>query len=207
MIWPRRVAERAGGNPFFAEEMVRDLAERGVLHGQPGAYSLRGDVDDADVPATLYATIGARIDRLDPVAKRTLNAAAVIGSRFDADLLASLVDDPDVTLLIAAELVDQVRFRPLAEYAFRHPLIRAVAIESQLKSDRARLHRRLAASIEAQGSVDENAALIAEHLRSRGDLHAAYEWHMRAGDMVEPPRRRRCYDQLAPGTAGGRSAA
>ncbi len=67
-----RVAERAGGNPFFAEEMVRDLAERGVLHGQPGAYSLRGDVDDADVPATLHATIGARIDRLDPVAKRTL---------------------------------------------------------------------------------------------------------------------------------------
>jgi adenylate cyclase len=72
-----RVAERAGGNPFFAEEMVRDLAERGVLDGQPGAYSLRGDVDDADVPATLHATIGARIDRLDPAAKRTLNAAAV----------------------------------------------------------------------------------------------------------------------------------
>ena len=176
-----RVAERAGGNPFFAEEMVRDLAERGVLHGQPGAYSLRGDVDDADVPATLYATIGARIDRLDPVAKRTLNAAAVIGSRFDADLLASLVDDPELTPLIAAELVDQVRFRPLAEYAFRHPLIRAVAIESQLKSDRARLHRRLAASIEAQGPIGENAALIAEHHEAAGDLRAAYEWHMRAG--------------------------
>jgi adenylate cyclase len=177
-----RVAERAGGNPFFAEEMVRDLAERGVLHGQPGAYSLRGDVDDADVPATLYATIGARIDRLDPVAKRTLNAAAVIGSRFDADLLASLVGDPELTPLIAAELVDQVRFRPIAEYAFRHPLIRAVAIESQLKSDRARLHRRLAASIEAQGPVGENAALIAEHHEAAGDLRAAYEWHMRAGD-------------------------
>ena len=176
-----RVAERAAGNPFFAEEMVRDLAERGVLHGQPGAYSLRGDVDDADVPATLHATIGARIDRLDPAAKRTLNAAAVIGSRFDADLLASLVDDPDVAPLIAAELVDQVRFCPRAEYAFRHPLIRAVAYESQLKSDRARLHRRLAAVIEAHGSADENAALIAEHFEAAGDLHAAYEWHMRAG--------------------------
>ncbi len=176
-----RVAERAGGNPFFAEEMVRDLAERGVLHGQPGAYSVRGDVDDADVPATLHATIGARIDRLDPVAKRTLNAAAVIGSRFGADLLASLVDDPEVTPLIASELVDQVRFGPLAEYAFRHPLIRAVAIESQLKSDRARLHRRVAAAIEANGSVDESAALIAEHCEAAGDLRAAFEWHMRAG--------------------------
>ncbi|BBZ21118.1 ATP-binding protein [Mycolicibacterium gadium] len=176
-----RVAERARGNPFFAEEMVRDLAERGVLNGQPGSYALRGDVDDAEVPATLYATIGARIDRLGHAAKQTLNAAAVIGSRFDDDLLAALVEDADVTPLIAAELVDQVGFRPDPKYAFRNPLIRAVAFESQLKSDRSQLHTRLATVLEAQGSADENAALIAEHLEAAGDLHAAYEWHMRAG--------------------------
>jgi adenylate cyclase len=181
-----RVAERAGGNPFFAEEMVRDLAERGVIDGQPGGYSLRGDTDDADVPATLHATIGARIDRLDSAAKRTLNAAAVIGSRFDDDLLSSLLGAPDVAPLIAAELVDQVRFRPLPEYAFRHPLIRAVANESQLKSDRAQLHRRLASIIEDRdpASADKNAALIAEHLEAAADLHAAYEWHMRAASWV-----------------------
>lgn len=181
-----RVAERAGGNPFFAEEMVRDLAERGVLDGQPGAYSLRGDFDDADVPATLHATIGARIDRLTPAAKRTLNAAAVIGSRFDDDLLASLLDAPEVAPLISAELVDQVRFGPLPEYAFRHSLIRAVANESQLKSDRAQLHRRLASLIEDRdpASADKNAALIAEHLEAAGDLHAAFEWHMRAASWV-----------------------
>ena len=65
---------------------------------------------------------------------------------------------------------------------FRHPLIRAVAYESQLKSDRAELHRRVAAAIEARDpdSADENAALIAEHLEAAGDLHAAYGWHMRA---------------------------
>ncbi len=181
-----RVAERAGGNPFFAEEMVRDLAERGVLDGQPGAYSLRGEVDDADVPATLHATIGARIDRLDPTSKRTLNAAAVIGSRFDDDLLASLLDAPDVAPLIAAELVDQVRFGPLPAYAFRHPLIRAVANESQLKSDRAQLHRRLACVIQDRDppSADANAALIAEHLEAAGDLQSAFDWHMRAASWV-----------------------
>jgi adenylate cyclase len=181
-----RVVERAGGNPFFAEEMVRDLAERGVLDGRPGAYSLRGDVDDADVPATLHATIGARIDRLDPAAKRTLNAAAVIGSRFDDGLLATLVDEPDVAPLIAAELVDQVRYSPHPEYAFRHPLIRAVANESQLKSDRAQLHRRLASVIQDRdpGSADANAALIAEHFEAAGDLRAAFDWHMRSGSWV-----------------------
>ncbi len=65
---------------------------------------------------------------------------------------------------------------------FHHPLIRAVAYEAQLKSDRADLHRRVAAAIEAgdPGSADENAAFIAEHLEAAGDLHAAYGWHMRA---------------------------
>jgi adenylate cyclase len=181
-----RVSERAGGNPFFAEEMVRDLAERGVLDGQPGAYVLCGDVGAADVPATLHATIGARIDRLDPGAKRTLTAAAVIGSRFDDDLLASLVDEPDVAPLIAAELVDQVKFDIRPEYAFRHPLIRAVAVESQLKSDRAQLHRRLATVIRDRDpqSADQNAALIAEHFEAAGDLPVAFEWHMRSASWV-----------------------
>ena len=75
-----------------------------------------------------------------------------------------------------------MRFTPSAEYAFHHPLIRAVAYESQLKSDRAQWHRRLAAAIQERepGSVEENAALIAEHLEAAGDLHAAYGWHMRA---------------------------
>jgi adenylate cyclase len=178
-----QVAARAAGNPFFVEEMVRDLAERGVLHGPPGAYLLPGEVADVEVPATLQASLGARIDRLGPTAKRTLNAAAVIGSRFDAALLTSMVDDADVTALVAAELVDQVRFTPRAAYAFHHPLIRTVAYESQLKSDRAQLHRRLAAAIEQRDPAlaDENAALIAEHLEAAGDLHAAFAWHMRAG--------------------------
>jgi adenylate cyclase len=88
-----------------------------------------------------------------------------------------------VAPLIEAELVDQVMFFPRSEYAFRHPLIRTVAYESQLKSDRAQLHRRLAAMIEQRdpGSADENAALIAEHLEAAGDLRAAFGWHMRAG--------------------------
>jgi hypothetical protein len=76
-----------------------------------------------------------------------------------------------------------VRFTPRAEYEFRHPLIRAVAYESQLKSDRAKVHRRLAAAIEAgdPGSVEQNAAVIAENLEAAGDVQLAYGWHMRAG--------------------------
>ena len=85
-----------------------------------------------------------------------------------------------------AGLVDQVRFTPRAEYAFHHPLIRAVAYESQLKSDRAEFHRRLAAEIESRdpASADENAAIIAEHLEAAGDRRAAYGFFMRAGSWA-----------------------
>ncbi|MEB3068656.1 ATP-binding protein [[Mycobacterium] vasticus] len=178
-----QVVGRAAGNPFFAQEMVRDLAERGVLHGKRGGYLLAGATDQVSVPATLQATIAARIDRLEPAAKRTLCAAAVIGSRFGAELLVELGIDPVFDELARAELIDQVRFTPYPEYAFHHPLIRAVAYESQLKADRAALHRRLAAAIEGRdpAAADANAALIGEHLEAAGELRAAYAWHMRAG--------------------------
>ena len=176
------IADRAAGNPFFAEEMVRELVQRGVLAGERGAYVCRADVAEVSVPATVQAAIGARIDRLTAPARRTLTAASVIGTRFGADLLAALGIDAVVDELLGAELIDQVRFTPSAEYAFRHALIRAVAYESQLKSDRAEWHRRLAAAIQESepGSVEENAALIAEHLQAAGELHAAYGWHMRS---------------------------
>jgi class 3 adenylate cyclase len=176
------VAERAAGNPFFAEEMVRELAQRGVLAGERGGYVCRADVAELSVPATVQAAIEARIDRLTTPAKRTLNAASVIGARFDAELLAALGIDPVVDELLRVELIHQVRLTPKPEYAFHHPLIRAVAYESQLKSDRAQWHRQLAAAFQAHSpsSVEENAALIAEHLQAAGDLHAAYGWHMRA---------------------------
>jgi hypothetical protein len=176
------VAERAAGNPFFAEEMVRDLVQRLVLTGEHGGYVCGADVADVAVPATVQAAIEARIDRLNSAARRTLDAASVIGARFDAGLLAAVGINPVFCDLLNGELIDQVRFTPHAEYAFHHPLIRAVAYESQLKSDRAQSHRRLATAIQEHepDAVEDNAALIAEHLESAGELHAAYGWHMRA---------------------------
>jgi class 3 adenylate cyclase len=176
------IADRAAGNPFFAEEMVRELVQRGVLTGERGNYICRADVAEVSVPGTVQAAIEARIDRLTTSARRTLNAGSVVGARFGAELLTALGIDAEFDELLTAELIDQVRFTASAEYAFRHPLIRAVAYESQLKSDRAALHRRVAGAIESRDPAagDENAALIAEHLEAAGDLHAAYQWHMRA---------------------------
>jgi class 3 adenylate cyclase len=177
------IADRAAGNPFFAEEMVRELVQRRVLDGARGGYVCRAAVADVTVPATVQAAITARIDRLSTPARRTLNAASVIGARFGAGLLAALGLAPVFDELLDVELIDQVRFTPDAEYAFHHALIRAVAYESQLKSDRTDWHRRLAAAIQEResGSLEEHAALIAEHLQAAGESHSAYGWQMRAG--------------------------
>ena len=177
------VAQRAAGIPFFAEEIVRDLAEQGALRGHHGAYQCVQEIEDVHVPATLQATIGARIDRLSAEGKKALHAAAVIGARFDAELLAELTGDAVIPPLIDAELVDQLTTASGPEYAFRHPLIQMVAYESQLKSDRANLHRRLARAIERNNAaaVEENAALIATQWEAAGDFRETFDWHMRAG--------------------------
>ena len=148
----------------------------------------RDDSAAISVPVTLQAAIAARVDRLGAAAKHALYAGAVIGTRFRPDLLRTVLEetsgsDDAIAELLRVDLIDQVRFSPHAEYAFRHPLIRSVAYESQLRTGRAELHRRVAAAIQenSPGPTDQNAALIAEHLEAAGDLRAAFDWHMRAG--------------------------
>ncbi len=116
---------------------MRDLGRARRATGQPQRYETTADAAEVSVPATLQATIAARIDRLDPAAKRTLAAAAVIGSRFSRELLKLLGIDPVFDSLVGGEFVDQIRFTRDPEYVFHHPLVRTVAYEAQLKSDRA----------------------------------------------------------------------
>ncbi len=182
------VADRAAGIPFCAEEIVRDLAERGEIEGNPGAYVCLRQVGDVHVPPTLQAAIGDRIDRLGHSAKQTLNAASVIGARFHAALLERLLDRADLTPLITAELVDQVSDEDDAEYAFHHPLTQKVAYESQLKSARADLHRRVAAMMRQTNAAatSEGAAMIATQYAAAGELPDAHQWFMRAATGYGP---------------------
>ncbi len=182
-----RIAGIASGNPFFVEEIVRDLVGREVLAGSRGDYRLIGDAEDIAVPVTVQAVLAARIDRLDPAAKAVLNAAAVIGNRFDEETLQVLspaaLSGP-LAELVATELLDQTEFAPRRRYCFRHPLVRTVAYDSQISTVRAQAHRRLAATIESRGTQDENAALIAAHLEGAGEYARACGWHLRAAEWL-----------------------
>ena len=108
------IIERSAGNPFYVQEIIREFAERKVIVGERGAYRRQLEIADISVPPTLQATIGARIDRLTPPAKRAVNAAAIIGSRFGVDLLNVVLGDADdagraeLAELVHSELIDQV---------------------------------------------------------------------------------------------------
>ncbi|MEK6273008.1 MAG: adenylate/guanylate cyclase domain-containing protein [Actinomycetota bacterium] len=186
------IRSRTGGNPFFVEEVVRELAESGALEGERGAYRLAHAIDEIAVPATVESILAARIDRLGEPAKGVLGAAAVVGKDFERSLLARAVEIPEGELdaalrdLIAGEFIYQAALYPEPEYAFRHPLIREVALGSQLAQRRAVIHRRVAEAIqEVSGErIDEQAALVAQHYEEAGEAMDAARWHARAAGWL-----------------------
>jgi class 3 adenylate cyclase len=163
------VIQRAEGNPFFVEELVRTLIDRGVLERQNGGWTAHDLADELVVPDTVRAVLAARIDLLEPAEKSALQAAAVIGRTFWSGPVYELLEglEPDLRLL---EERDFIRHRSGSsivgerEFAIKHALTRDVAYESLPTAKRARLHARFAGWLERVGEGrDEDAALLAHH--------------------------------------------
>jgi class 3 adenylate cyclase/tetratricopeptide (TPR) repeat protein len=182
------IHERTGGNPFFIEEIVRELAESGYLQGDRGAYRLAKPIEGAGVPVTVQAVLAARIDRLDPDAKQLLQVASVLGKEVGEEALAmscgldaeamegSLRDLTEGGFLYEAEIY------PQRLLAFRHPLTREVAYGTQLGEQRERTHdaaARALIELNPGDRWDELAALIADHLRQGGQPLEAARWSAR----------------------------
>ena len=182
------IAERTGGNPLYVEEIVRELEESGTLDGERGAYRMAREIDVLPVPPTVQAIIAARIDRLSPEAKVTLQTAAAIGSETSRELLSEVVDLDDESLdeairtLIKTEFLHETALYPEQILAFRHPLTQEIAYGSQLAQARARAHTAVAMGLQTTDPerADENAGLIAQHYERAGDAMKAAEWHLRA---------------------------
>jgi class 3 adenylate cyclase/tetratricopeptide (TPR) repeat protein len=182
------IHERTQGNPFFIEEIVRELAESGYLDGARAAYRLVKPIDDVGVPATVQAILAARIDRLDPVAKQLLQVASVVGKEMSAEALGLTAGiaperiDPTVAELIAAGFLYEAELYPRRILAFRHPLTREVAYGTQLADGRAATHAAAArAMIELETDrLDELAGLIAQHFDEGGEPLEAARWYARA---------------------------
>jgi len=141
---------RTEGNPFFLEESVRVLVETGALVGERGAYRLEHAIQSLQVPATVQAVLAARIDRLQPEAKRLLQSAAVLGMAVPLPLLQAIAEAPEESLqrslvqLHATDLLYETCLFPEREYTFKHALTHEVAYGSLLLERRRVLHARIA---------------------------------------------------------------
>jgi len=188
----RNIAERAQGNPFFLEELVKSLAERGDFEGERGAYRLKAGVDAIPLPPTVQAVLSARIDRLVDSSKQILQTAAVIGREVPLVILERVSNlTPDKTAealgqLRRAELLYELPPFSQGVHAFRHPLIQEVAYQSLLQGRRRELHGAVARALTAEYAdrVDEYSALIAFHLERADEPLPAAQSHARAAMWI-----------------------
>src|SRR3990172_7450517 len=180
---------RGGGNPFFTEALVRSLVEREALAGVPGAYQPAGDVRRRELPPTVQGVLAARIDRLEPDAKRTLQTAAIIGKDFALPLLERVSDLPPEGLGTAldalkdAEFIYEQAIYPEVEYTFKHALTQEVATQSLLAERRRELHGRVGEAIESlyPSRLEERAGALAHHFAQSDDREKAVRYLHLAG--------------------------
>lgn len=174
----RRIVERAGGNPFFAEELTRSAIERRLSDAKA----------DVALPSTIESVLGSRIDRLSEADKLLLQAASVIGREFSlsvtSDIAVMSVDQARMSLqrLVAAEMLYERLDIRRDDFAFRHPLVQEAAYGSLLTEQRRRFHRGAASAMAVQYSeqLDEYSSLIAHHWEQSGDALQAAANHAKS---------------------------
>jgi class 3 adenylate cyclase/tetratricopeptide (TPR) repeat protein len=180
------------GNPFFLEESIRTLAETNALVGKKGAYRMAKPLAGIQIPATVQAILAARIDRLLPLEKHLLQAAAVIGVNVPMPLLQAIADESEDALqqglahLQAAEFLYETGLFPEVEYTFRHGLTYEVAYGSVLHERRRGLHARIVEAIEVRYAerLAEQIERLAYHA-FRGEMWAkAVQYLSQAGSRA-----------------------
>jgi ABC-type oligopeptide transport system substrate-binding subunit/class 3 adenylate cyclase len=186
----RRLLDAAEGNPFFLEQLVGSLADEGALARDGDGWRFDHEVD-VDVPPHVGQVIVARIDRLAPEDREVLLAAAVLGRRFDLELLTTLAGDTpaardSLRALQRVDLVREARRWPQPEYQFKHVLIQEAAYGTLPRTRRVELHRRAAEWLEERyaSSLDEVYGLLAHHWLAAEDEARAVDYLMRAGDRA-----------------------
>jgi class 3 adenylate cyclase len=163
------LVERCGGNPLYAEQFVRMLAERG----------------EGALPETVQGIIAARLDALAPEEKTLLQDAAVIGKVFWLGALSAT--EQQLHVLRQKEFVQRARRSSVegeTEYAFRHVLVRDVAYGQIPRAERAQRHLRAAEWIESLGRPEDHSEMLAHHYVNALELSRAS-----GRDVAEVERR------------------
>jgi class 3 adenylate cyclase/predicted ATPase len=180
------IVERTDGVPLFVEELTKAVLEAGAA-GTAGLLAAAVPATRA-IPATLYASLLARLDRLGPAAKEIAQIGAALGREFSYRPLAAITPkggelDESLDRLVGAGLIFGRGARPDAVYAFKHALVQDAAYASLLRSSRRGLHARIAGVLEEKfPEVGESRPeVLARHHGEAGQYARAAEYYLRAG--------------------------
>ena len=186
------IIERTDGIPLFVEELTKAVVEARVRDGDEASTLNRVPPSALAIPATLHASLMARLDRLGAVAREVAQIGAAIGRVFSYEVLAPIAQKTDMEVQTAlsrltdAELVFCRGTPPQATFLFKHALVRDVAYGSLLRGQRQQLHGRIADVLAEHfpTTVEAEPEVMAHHYREAGMADAASTYFERAGDRA-----------------------
>jgi class 3 adenylate cyclase/predicted ATPase len=186
----RFILEKTEGNPFFMEEIVQELRERGAL--TVGAHGRVPLPIDLHIPTTVQGVLAARIDRLPPEEKALLQTLAVLGREFSSTLLKQVAEQPEAELyrllahLREGEFIYEQPAFPEVEYIFKHALTQEVAYNSLLVERRKTVHERAARAIEEvyRLRLEDHYNELAHHYSRSGNTQKAVDYLQLAGQQA-----------------------
>jgi ABC-type oligopeptide transport system substrate-binding subunit/class 3 adenylate cyclase len=187
----RLILERSEGNPFYLEEIVRNLIDQGAILREGDQWRATRDLTDITIPETLEGVLLSRIDRLQEDVRRTLQIASVIGRSFLYRLLEAIATaeqqlDQHLAQLQRVDLVREKARLPELEYMFKHSLTQEAAYNSLLLERRREFHRRVGEALEGlfADRKEQYLGLLAYHFESAGDQARAVGYLIQAGDRA-----------------------
>ncbi len=184
-----RILQRADGNPFFIEEVMRSFIDIGAVVRKNGCYLITDMVGAVTIPQTVNDVVMSRIDRLDDSTREVLRIASVIGRTFFHRILSHVIDDTEKIESALRELkemqliIERYRFDE-TEYVFKHALAQETAYASMLNQKRRELHGKIASAIEIifKDRLNEFYGMLAYHYIGSDDTDRAETCMLKAGE-------------------------
>jgi class 3 adenylate cyclase/tetratricopeptide (TPR) repeat protein len=179
------IVANAGGNPFYVEEILRTLIQRGALVQQAGKWVATSSLGEVTVPESVEGLLMSRFDRLGPGVKHTARLASVLDGEFDDELIAALAGPEagaELPGLVEAGLTAVQRAGPTPHYAFLHALTRQAIYSSLLPSQRTELHGKVAATLERLQPEDLDR--LAHHYQHSAEDEKAVEYSLAAAEQA-----------------------
>jgi len=188
----KAIHERCGGNPFFTEEVLRAVIQRGDLTYSDGSWRRTRSIAQLELPRTISAAVDQRLRQLSARSLEILRIAGLIGSRFTADLLALVSAAEESELLIAlreavgAQLIVEDQSGREETYRFRHALTREAIVSELLGRERRALHQRIATALESRSgaTADRDVEELAYHFDEAGDIPRTIAYRRRAAAIA-----------------------